>query len=123
MKTIPLFPKCVICGNDSNPDYTLITGDPCCHICNLEVQKAQLQKEIDALKQGNVASNKRRKIGDSKMSGYVGFHKGRRYEVEAISSYQAQKKIAEMGKIKRPHEIAVILAEDDGKQVIHKPLF
>jgi hypothetical protein len=57
------------------------------------------------------------------MSGYVGFHKGKRYEVEAMSSYQAQKEIARIGKIKRPHEIAVILTEKDGKQVTHNPLF
>jgi hypothetical protein len=47
MDIIPLYPKCVICGRASEPDYTLITGDPCCRVCNLRVKKAQIQKEID----------------------------------------------------------------------------
>jgi len=57
------------------------------------------------------------------MNGYVGFHKGKRFEVEAETSYKAQQLIAEKYKIKKGYEITVMLAEKDGKQVIHNPMF
>ena len=55
------------------------------------------------------------------MNGYVAFHKGKRIEVYAASSYDAQQKAAAMLKVKpaKSYEIAVMLAERDGAQVTH----
>jgi len=51
--------------------------------------------------------------------GYVCFWRGKRFEVFAETSYAAQKKVAAEHKIKRQHEITVVLAEKDGKPVTH----
>jgi len=54
-------------------------------------------------------------------NGYVGFYKGRRFEVQADTSYQAQCIIAKQNRIKKAYEITVVLAEKDGEQVVHTP--
>lgn len=55
------------------------------------------------------------------MNGYVCFLNGKRYEVYANSSYEAQQKCAKENKIKpkQARNIAVMLAEINGKQVTH----
>lgn len=55
------------------------------------------------------------------MNGYVAFHKGRRVEVYASTSYEAQQKAAAMLKVKpnKAYEVSVVLAEVNGQQVIH----
>jgi hypothetical protein len=55
------------------------------------------------------------------MNGYVAFHKGRRTEIEADTSYQAQQKAATFFKVpaKKAHEVTVMLAEKSGAQVTH----
>jgi hypothetical protein len=55
------------------------------------------------------------------MNGYVAFHKGRRTEIQADTSYDAQKKAAAFWKVpeKKRHEITVMLAETNGAQVTH----
>lgn len=58
-----------------------------------------------------------------KDNGYICFHKGKQYEVHAPTSYAAQKKCAEMHKIKKAHEITVVLAEKNSEQVVHVPTF
>ena len=55
-------------------------------------------------------------------NGYVGFYKGKRFEVYANTTYEAQKKIAAQNKIKHSYNITVKLAEKDGKPVVHLPL-
>lgn len=55
------------------------------------------------------------------MNGYVCFYKGKRIEVMAATSYEAQKKAAELLKAKRSWEVTVMIAEKDGKPVIHNP--
>ena len=57
------------------------------------------------------------------MNGYVGFYKNRRFEVYANTTYEAQQKIAKLAKAKHSYDVAVMLAEKDGKQVTHLPLF
>jgi hypothetical protein len=54
------------------------------------------------------------------MNGYVCFYKGKRVEVYADTSFQAQEKAAAMLKIKKSYEITVVLAEKSGQQVIHE---
>ncbi len=54
-------------------------------------------------------------------NGYIGFYKGKKYEVYANTTYEAQKLIAEKYKIKKSYEISVYLAEKNGKEVIHDP--
>lgn len=49
------------------------------------------------------------------MNGYVCFHKGKRVEVYANSSYAAQQKAATMLQAKRVYEVTVMLAEVDGE--------
>ena len=55
--------------------------------------------------------------------GYIGLYKGKRFEVFADSSYDAQCIIAKENNIKKRHLISVFLAEKDGKQVTHTPDF
>ena len=52
-------------------------------------------------------------------NGYIAFYKGKQLEVMAESFYKAQLKAAKLFKAKRDYDVAVILCEKDGKQVIH----
>jgi hypothetical protein len=56
-------------------------------------------------------------------NGYVGFYNGKRGEVYANSTYEAQKKLAEILGAKLIYKVSVTLAEKDGKQVKHTPDF
>ena len=60
---------------------------------------------------------------EEKLNGYVCFHKGRRFEIYAKTSYDAQQLCAKINKIKKPSEITVVLAEKDGKTVEHTATF
>lgn len=53
------------------------------------------------------------------MHGYVAFYKGRRLEVYADSSYDAQLKAADLFKAKKSYDVTVVLCELNGKQVEH----
>ncbi|MBK3780101.1 hypothetical protein G3A43_07510 [Paraburkholderia aspalathi] len=57
------------------------------------------------------------------MNGYVGFFKGRRAETEAETTFQAQKQLAAIFKAKRQSDVTVMLAEKNGEQVVHAPMF
>lgn len=58
------------------------------------------------------------------MNSYIAFYKGKQITVEADTSYhavlQAQKalKVSDL----QSYKIAVVLAEKDGKQIVHIPL-
>lgn len=58
-----------------------------------------------------------------KENGYIAFYKTKMHELHASSSYQAQLKAAKHFKAKHSYQVTVVLAEQDGKQVIHLPLF
>lgn len=55
------------------------------------------------------------------MNGFVCFYKGKRFEVLAGSSYQAQCKCAKDNNIpaKKQGDITVVLAEKDGQMLTH----
>ena len=54
------------------------------------------------------------------MNGYIAFYKGRKIEVRAESSYQAQQKAAAEFRAKKSYEVTVMLAEDSsGNTVSH----
>ena len=53
------------------------------------------------------------------MNGYIGFYKGKRFECVSDTNYHAQQKMAVENKVKKSHEITVMLAEKDEKQVVH----
>lgn len=55
--------------------------------------------------------------------GYVGFYKSKRGEVYADSQYEAQQKLAKKLGAKKDYEVSVMLAEKDGKSIIHTPSF
>lgn len=55
------------------------------------------------------------------MNGYIGFYKGRRFEIMSDSTYHAQQTIAKANRIKKAYEITIVLAEKDGEQVTHTP--
>lgn len=57
------------------------------------------------------------------MNGYVCFWKGKRIEIYADTTYQAQCKAAEQLKVskKKQYEITVILAEKNSVPVVHNP--
>ena len=57
------------------------------------------------------------------MNGYIAFYKGKRAEVYADTSYEAQQKAALLFKAKKRYEVSVMLAEKDGRQVVHAPAF
>lgn len=57
------------------------------------------------------------------MNGYVAFYKGKRAEVYADTSFQAQEIAAKQFKAKKRHEVTVVLAEKNGEQVVHTPDF
>ena len=53
------------------------------------------------------------------MNGYVVFYRGRRLEVYARTSYEAQQKAALAFKARKAHEVTVVLAEKSGAQISH----
>lgn len=53
------------------------------------------------------------------MNGYIAFYKGRKTEVMADTSYEAQQKAAKHFKAKKSYEVTVMLAEKNGQQVVH----
>lgn len=57
------------------------------------------------------------------MNGYIAIYKGKRIEVMAETSYQAQTKAAQVFKAKKSYEVTVMLAEKNGEQVTHTPDF
>lgn len=61
-------------------------------------------------------------IGSGK-NGYIAMYKRKEIEVYADSSYKAQQIAAAHFGARRESDVTVILAEKDGKQVIHMPLF
>ena len=52
------------------------------------------------------------------MNGYVAFYRGKRCEVFAATTYEAQIKAANVFKARRSSEVTVQLAEKGGEQVI-----
>lgn len=60
----------------------------------------------------------------SPMYGYVCFYKGRRAEVYAPSSYDAQQEGARVLRAKKSYDVSVMLAErPDGSDVLHAPVW
>lgn len=55
------------------------------------------------------------------MNGYIAFYRGKQREVTAPTSYDAQRKAAELFKARKTHEVTVVLAEIDGVPVVHQP--
>ena len=53
------------------------------------------------------------------MNGYVAFYRGKRTEVYADTSYEAQQKAAAFFKARKSYEVTVMLAETDGEPVVH----
>ena len=57
------------------------------------------------------------------LNGYKAFFKGKTLDVYAATSYEAQKKAAELFKAKKSYEVDVILCEKAGEQITHTPDF
>ena len=53
------------------------------------------------------------------MNGYICFHKNKRAEVHANTTYEAQLEAARRWNLRRSGEIRVYLVEKDGEQVTH----
>ena len=51
------------------------------------------------------------------MHGYICFYKGKKLEVTADTTYQAQLKAQQVLKAKKAYEVTVVLCESYGKQV------
>ena len=58
-----------------------------------------------------------------KAYGYIAFHKGKKIEVMADTSLEAQRLAAHYWRVKKPYEVTVVLAEKNGEQVTHTPTF
>lgn len=52
------------------------------------------------------------------MNGYIAFYKGRKLEVYADSTFEAQQKAAKLFNAKKAHQVDVYLAEKDGRAVL-----
>ena len=48
-------------------------------------------------------------------------YKGKKLEVYATTSYEAQKKAAVMFKAKKSYEVDIYLCEKEGVEIIHNP--
>jgi len=75
-----------------------------------------------AARQGRKTAASTDPIGKGK-NGYIAFYKGKKVEVMADTKLQAQITAAAYFKAKKSYEVDVELAETDGKQVTHKPMF
>lgn len=53
------------------------------------------------------------------MNGYVCFYKGKKTEVHAETTLEAQRLAATYFKAKKQYDVTVMLAEKDGEQVTH----
>ncbi len=53
------------------------------------------------------------------MNGYIAFYKGRKLELNAETSYQAQCLASAAFKAKKSYDVTVVLVEKNGEQVIH----
>lgn len=53
------------------------------------------------------------------MNGYICFYRGKKTEVYAATSLEARDKGAAFFKAKKAHEVTAVLAEKDGKEVVH----
>ena len=58
-----------------------------------------------------------------KENGYIAFYKNKKLEIHADTSYHAQIKAAKLFKAKKSYDVTVVLCEQDGKQVEHKPIW
>jgi len=54
-------------------------------------------------------------------NGYIAFYRGKKVEVKAKTTYEAQQIAARVLKARRPGEVTVMLAEKGGRSVIHDP--
>jgi hypothetical protein len=52
-------------------------------------------------------------------NGYIAFYRGKKIEVYASTSYEAQQLAAKEFKAKKSYEVTVVLAERNGEQVTH----
>lgn len=57
------------------------------------------------------------------MNTYACFYKGRQIDIEAATTYEAQQIAAAKLKVKKAHEIAVVLAAKENETVTHTPDF
>ena len=57
------------------------------------------------------------------LNGYIAFFRGKKIEVEAKSSYEAQQIAAKKFGARRESDVTVMLAEKDGQSVKHDPMF
>lgn len=55
------------------------------------------------------------------MNAYQAFYRGKKIEVTAETSYQAQQKAAAEFKARKAYEVTVVLVAIGGEQVVHKP--
>jgi len=111
-------------------------ADPCENMSDEDCAEWKKQTEehkdqfkaagCEKLPEGPMRDNCEEKKEEGKtasLNGYVAFYKGKQIEVTAKTSLEAQQIAAKQFKAKKPHEVTVVLAEKDGKQVTHMPLF
>lgn len=53
------------------------------------------------------------------MNTYHAFYKGKKIELEAESSYAAQKKAAEILKAKKSYEVTIVLVAVEEREIVH----
>lgn len=58
-----------------------------------------------------------------KANGYIAFYRGKQVEVMADTSLEAQRLAAAYWRVKKTYDVTVVLAEQNGKPVIHTPDF
>lgn len=53
------------------------------------------------------------------MNGYLAFYKGKKMEIFAATSYEAQQKAALAFRAKKSYDVTVMICEKDSEQVVH----
>jgi hypothetical protein len=53
------------------------------------------------------------------MNGYKAFYQNKELDILANSSYEAQKKAAQLFKAKKSYDVTIVLCELSGQQVTH----
>ena len=92
----------------------------------LRVQRVvagKMPKELLDKFKGDDDDDDDKKDKKAALNGYIAIYKGKKIEVQAKSSYEAQQIAAKQFRARKTYDVTVVLAEKGGQQVTHMPLF
>ena len=92
------------------------------------VTESEDKKIMDHFGQGDlhelsdIAKSAAKPLGNGR-NGYIAYYKRKQVEVMADTKLEAQEIAAKHFRARKTYEVSVVLAEKDGRQVIHSPVF